>query len=163
MFCSDLSKGGAEDRKTVSSNNSSATPCVVLLWCIFKEQHLWCEVGRFIHEFSFCSHVALSLPCSLEEIKVSDIIWKWLSYYFKMLLLEGLSGFNVCFNLQLIFFIVLNGRLRSLNIVHFEYQSIIWGTPMCNITVYLIFWKKTHLGKLTFLWTKNINKYKIFI
>lgn len=163
MFCSDLSKGGARNRKTMSSNNSSATPCVVLLWCIFKEQRLWCEVGRFIHAFSFCSHVALNLPCSLEEIKVSDIIWKRLSYYFKMLLLEGLSGFNVCFNLQLIFFIVLNGRLRSLNIVHFEYQSIIWGTPMCNITVYLIFRKKTHLGKLTFLWTKNINKYKIFI
>lgn len=50
---------------------------------------LWCEIGRFIHEFSFCSHVALNLLCSMEEIKVSDIVWKWLSYYFKMLRLEG--------------------------------------------------------------------------
>jgi len=27
----------------------------------------------------------------MEETKVFDIIWKWFSYYFKMLLLEGES------------------------------------------------------------------------
>lgn len=42
-----------------------------------------------MHKFSFCCYVALDLPCFMERIKISDIIWKSLSYYFKMLLWEG--------------------------------------------------------------------------